>query len=153
MRSSPRSRPSRKSAAEALLVAAALGDEELAALAFEIAPLADEDGRDVELLRDDAEVTAQRRANPLDDRPFVRHLVERRVERLGAFAGDVPEQVRLRLDVRVERALLHAERPGQVADGRAVVALLGEEAGGGAGQLGAAGGDTISLTIVRSQRR
>ena len=40
--------------AEALLVAAALGDEAVAALALEVAPLADEDGRDVELLRDDA---------------------------------------------------------------------------------------------------
>ena len=42
--------------AEALLVAAALGDEGVAALALEVAPLADEDGRDVELLGDDAEV-------------------------------------------------------------------------------------------------
>ena len=37
--------------ADALLVAAALGEELLAALAFEVAPLADEHGRDVELLR------------------------------------------------------------------------------------------------------
>jgi hypothetical protein len=55
------------------------------------------------------------------------------VEGLGALGGDLPEQVRLPLDVRVERALLDAERLGEVADGGAVVALLGEEAGGGPG--------------------
>jgi hypothetical protein len=54
------------------------------------------------------------------------------VEGLGALARDRPEQVFLRLDVRVERALLQAECVGEVADGRAVVALLGEEPGGGA---------------------
>jgi hypothetical protein len=141
-----------KERAEALLVAAALGDEEVATLALEISPLADEDGGDVELLRDDAEMAAERRADPLDDRPVVGNLVEGRVKRLGALARDVPEEVGLRLDVRVERALLDAERLGEIADGRAVVALLGEEPGGGAGQLGAAGGDTITLTIVRSRR-
>ena len=76
---------------------------------------------------------AQRGADPLDDRPFVGHRVERGVERLGALARDLPEQVGLRLDVRVERALLHAERLGEVADRGAVVALLREEPGGGAG--------------------
>ncbi len=55
------------------------------------------------------------------------------MEGLGTLARDLPEQVGLRLDVRVERALLDAERLGEVADGRAVVALLGEEPGGGAG--------------------
>jgi hypothetical protein len=55
------------------------------------------------------------------------------VERLGALAGDLPEQVDLRLDVGVEGALLDAERLGEVADRGAVVALLGKEAGGGAG--------------------
>jgi len=74
------------------------------------------------------------------------------VERLGALARNVPEEVGLRLDVRVERTLLDAECLGKVADGGAVIALLGEEPGGGAGQLGAAGGDTITLTIVRSRR-
>jgi len=73
------------------------------------------------------------------------------VEGIRALARDLPEQVGLRLDVRVERPLLDAERLGEVADGGAVVALLREEPGGGAGQLGLAGGDTISLTIVRSQ--
>src|SRR5213083_1310061 len=55
-----------KERAEALFIAAALGDEEVTALAFEIPPFADEDGRDVELLCDDAEVTTERCANPLD---------------------------------------------------------------------------------------
>ena len=104
-----------------------------AALAFEVPPLADEDRRDVELLGDDAEMSAQRRPDSLHDRPLVRHLVEREMERLGALAGDVPEQVGFRLDVRVQRALLDAERFGEIAHGRAVVALLGEEPGGGAG--------------------
>ena len=119
--------------AEPLLVAAALGDELLAPLALEVAPLAHEDGRDVELLGDDAQVRAQRGPDPLDHRPLVRHRVERGVERGRALARDLPEQVGLRLDVRVERALLHAHRLGEVADRRAVVALLREEAGGGAG--------------------
>jgi len=52
---------------------------------------------------------------------------------LGTLDCDLPEEVRLRLDVRVERALLDAERLGEVADGGAVIALLGEEPGGGAG--------------------
>jgi hypothetical protein len=55
------------------------------------------------------------------------------MERLGALARDVPEQVGLRFDVRIERALLDAERLGKIADGSAVVALLGEEPGGGSG--------------------
>jgi hypothetical protein len=71
---------------------------------------------------------------------------------LGALAADLPEQVGLRLDVRVERALLDAEGVREVADRGAVVALLCEEARGGAGQLGSAGSDTITLTIVRSRR-
>jgi hypothetical protein len=75
------------------------------------------------------------------------------VKCLGALAGDVPEQVGLRLDVGVERPFLEPERLREVADGRAVIALLGEEPGGGSGQLGLAGGDTITLTIVRSRRR
>jgi hypothetical protein len=45
----------------------------------------------------------------------------------------LPEQIRLRLDVRVQGALLDPERLGEVADRGAVVAALGEEAGGGAG--------------------
>ena len=119
--------------AEPLLVAAPLGDELLAPLALEIAPLAHEDGRDVELLGHDAKVRAQRGADPLDDRPLLRHRVERGVEGGGALARDLPEQVGLRLDVRVHRALLDAHRLGEVADRGAVVALLREEAGGGTG--------------------
>jgi hypothetical protein len=55
------------------------------------------------------------------------------MERLSALARNVPKQVRLRLDVGVERPLLDAERLGEIADGGAVVALLGEEPGGGSG--------------------
>jgi hypothetical protein len=55
------------------------------------------------------------------------------VESLGALDRDLPKEVRLRVDVRVERALLDAEGLCEVADGGAVVALLGEEPGGGAG--------------------
>jgi hypothetical protein len=55
------------------------------------------------------------------------------MERLGALPRDVPKEVGLRLDVRVERPLLDAERPGEIADRRAVVALLGEEPGSGSG--------------------
>jgi ring-1,2-phenylacetyl-CoA epoxidase subunit PaaA len=136
--------------ADAFLVAAALREETVATLALEIAPLANEDGRHVELPGDDAQVAAQRCADPLDDRPVVGHFVERGMERLGALARDLPEKVGLRFDVRVEGALLDAERLCEIADRGAVVALLGEEPCGGAGQLGAAGGDTITLTIVRS---
>ena len=80
----------------------------------------------------------ERGPDPLDDRALVGHLVERPVKRLGALAADLPEEIGLRLDVGVQGALLHAEGPGEVADRGAVVALLGEEAGGGAGQLGSA---------------
>jgi hypothetical protein len=38
------------------------------------------------------------------------------VEGLGALDRDLPEEVRLRVDVRVERALLDAESVGEVAD-------------------------------------
>jgi hypothetical protein len=55
------------------------------------------------------------------------------VKGVGAFPRDLPEQVCLPLDVRVERALLDAERLGEVADRGAVIALLGEEPGGGPG--------------------
>ena len=76
---------------------------------------------------------AQREADFLDRRRIVRDGVERGVECRGAVASDLPEQVGLRLDVRVERALLDAHRLGEVADRCAVVALLREEAGGGTG--------------------
>jgi hypothetical protein len=52
--------------------------------------------------------------------------------------------------VRVERALLHAERVGDVADRGAVVALLGEETGGLGGELlPARRANLVTLTIVR----
>src|SRR6185369_12990278 len=64
---------------------------------------------------------------------------------------NVPEEVCLRRDVGVQRALLEPERLREVADGRAVIALLGEEPGRGARQLGLSGGDTLTLTIVRKE--
>src|SRR5919201_2119808 len=79
---------------------------------------------------------AQGEADLLGRAELLGNRVERGVERLGALPGHVPEEVRLRLDVRVERALLHAHRLGEVADRRAVVALLCEEPGGLARQLG-----------------
>jgi hypothetical protein len=78
-------------------------------------------------------VRTERGADPLDDRAVVGDGVECAVERLRPFARDLPQEVGLRLDVRVERPLLDAERLGEVADRGAVVALLGEEPGGGAG--------------------
>jgi hypothetical protein len=74
----------------------------------------------------------KRCADPLDDRAFVRDRVECAVERRRAFLRHLPEEVGLRLDVRVERALLEPERVGEIADRRPVVALLGEEPGCGA---------------------
>jgi hypothetical protein len=55
------------------------------------------------------------------------------VEGERAFVRDVPEEVGLRLDVGVERALLDAQGIREVADRRAVVALFGKEPGGSAG--------------------
>ena len=77
--------------------------------------------------------------------------VQRGVEGGRTVHQRVEEQVLLRGDVRVERALLDAERLGEVADRGAVVALLGEEAGGLARQLRAACGHATvgRLTIVR----
>jgi hypothetical protein len=84
-------------------------------------------------LGDDTEMPAKCSADALYDRPLVGHVVEREMERLGALARDVPEQVGLRLDVRVERPFLDAERLSEIADRRAVIALLGEEPSGGPG--------------------
>src|SRR5262245_10350022 len=116
--------------AETLLVAAPLGEELGRAVALEVAPLADEDGRDVELLGYDTQVRAQREPDPLARRQVVGHRVEGGVERLGALAHRLVQQVLLRLDVRVERALLNTQRLREVADRGAVVAALGEEPGG-----------------------
>ena len=58
--------------------------------------------------------------------------VERRVEGGRSLLGDLPEQVFLRVDVVVERRLLDAQLGREVGQGRALVAPLGEEAGGDA---------------------
>ena len=121
--------------ADPLLVAAALGDEALAPLAAQVAPLPDEDRRHVELAGDHREVPAQREPDPLGGGRVLGHRVERGMERLGALAGDVPEEILLGVDVVVERRLLHAERFGQVGERRPLVAALGEEARGGPRQL------------------
>ena len=136
--------------ADALLVAAALGDELLAALVVEVPPLLHEDGRDLELVGHDAQVRAQREADLLRRRQLLGDRVERPVEGLGALPHRLVEEVLLALDVGVERALLDADRVGEGADRRAVVALLGEEAGGLARKLlAAAHGSLPILTIVR----
>src|SRR5207302_5827267 len=119
--------------AESLLVTATLRDELLAPLAVEVAPLSHEDGRDIELLGNDAKMGTQRGLDPIHDRSLVRNRVERRVERGRAFARDLPEQVGLRLDVCVERALLDSEGLREITDRGAVIALLREETGGSAG--------------------
>jgi hypothetical protein len=74
-------------------------------------------------------VGAEGEADALRRRQVLVDRVEGGVERVGPFAHGRVEQVLLRRDVRVERALLHAHRLGQVADGRPVVAPLREEAG------------------------
>ena len=51
--------------ANPFLVAVALRDEAVAALSLEVAPLAHEDGRDVELAGDDGEMRPQRQADAL----------------------------------------------------------------------------------------
>ena len=124
--------------ADPFLVAVPLGDEPVATVAVQVAPFLDEHGGDVQLLGDHAEVAAQREANLLDRRCVLRDRVQSCVEGGRAVHQRVEEQVFFRLDVRVQRALLDAERPGEVADRGSVVALLGEEAGGLARQLRAA---------------
>src|SRR5439155_2213890 len=111
-----------------LLVAAALAEDLVAALAFEVAPLLDEDGGDVELVGDDTKMRAQGEADLLGRRELVRDRVEAGMEGARALAHRLVEQVLLRGDVRVERALLDAERVGDLADRRAVVALLRKQA-------------------------
>jgi len=71
------------------------------------------------------------------------------VERRSALPHRLEEEILLRVDPRVDGRLLDAERLGEVADRRPVVAALREEPGGLACELGAAGGDRLSLTIVR----
>jgi hypothetical protein len=115
---------------EALLVPPPLGEELLGTLAVEVAPFADEDGGDVELLRDDAQVRAERKPDAGEDGKVVGDVVEGGMEGLRALAHRFVEEVLLGIDVRVERALLDAERLREVADRGAVVAALGEEARG-----------------------
>jgi hypothetical protein len=73
------------------------------------------------------------------------------VEGARPIAHRLVEELLLALDVGVERSLLYAERVGEVADRRAVVALLCEEAGSVAGKLLAArrSGNLLTLTSVR----
>ena len=78
---------------------------------------------------------AQREPDPLRRADVVGHSVERRVEGGRSVPRDVPEQIGLRVDVGVERALLDAHRLGEVADRGAVVTLLREEPGGLAREL------------------
>jgi len=64
----------------------------------------------------------------------VRQRVQRGVEGRRPGQGDVGEQVGLVADMRVQRALLDAQRGREVVDRRAVVAALREHAGGLRGQ-------------------
>ena len=122
----------------ALLVASALDDEGFAPLAPEVPPLAHEHGRHVELSRNHRQVRTESESDAFRGRRRRRDGVEGCVERVGALAGDRPEQVLLRRDVVVERRLLHTERVGQVGERRALVPALGEEPGGDPGELLAA---------------
>src|SRR5918992_2130057 len=119
--------------APALLVAAPLGEDLVAALALEVAPLAHEDRGHVELLRDDAQVRTQREADLLRRRQPLVDRVQCAEEGVGPLAHRHVQQLLLRDDVPVDGALLDAHRLGQVADRGAVVTALGEEAGGLAG--------------------
>src|SRR6266516_3357087 len=67
----------------------------------------------------------------------------------GAFGHRLVEQVLLRADVRVERALLHAHRLGEVADRGAVVTLLGEQSRRLAGQFVSARGHCFECSAER----
>ena len=78
---------------------------------------------------------AQREPDLLCRPQLVGDLVERSVEGGCTVPRDLPQEVGLRLDVRVQRALLDAHRFGEIADRGAVVALLGEEPRGLPGEL------------------
>jgi ring-1,2-phenylacetyl-CoA epoxidase subunit PaaA len=72
------------------------------------------------------------------------------MERLGSVAHRLVEELLLARRVRVERPLLDAERLGDVADRGAVIALLGEKAGGVTRELlPASSANLRSLTTVR----
>src|SRR5215211_64290 len=132
-----------------LFVAAALRQELERALALEVAPLAGEYGRDVQLLGHHPQVGAEREPDPLGHRCALRNGVQRGVERLRAFPCRLVQEILLGVDVRVERALLDPHRLGQVADRGAVVALFREQAGGSSCQLGTSRHGKLTLTIVR----
>src|SRR5262249_45095384 len=134
------------------LVAPALGDDLLPILLVEVAPLAGEDGRHLELLGDHAEVAAKREADALDRRQVVRDLVECGMERVRALAHRHEEELLLRPDQRVERALLDAEGPGERVHRRAVVAALGEELGGLARQLGTPRGHSCRVSAAAARK-
>src|SRR6266540_3939442 len=141
--------PFAEEGSDALLVAAALAEDLLAPVALQVAPLLHEDGRDVELVCHDSEVRAKRQLDLLGDRKVLRDRVQPRVEGPRALEHRLVEQVLLRGDVRVERAFLDAERPGDLADRRAVVALLGEQPRRLPRQLVSPGRHGGTLTTVR----
>src|SRR5262249_47582350 len=106
-----------------------------APVTVEIAPLAHPHRRHVELVGDDPEVRPEREPDLLGRGQLIRDRVERTVEGDGTLAQCLVEQVLLRVDVGVDRALLYTHRLGQVADRGAVVPLLGEQPRGLARQL------------------
>ena len=113
--------------APALLVTPPLGDDLVAVLALEVAPLAREHGRDVELLGDDTKMTAQRVPHAVGSRRILGHRVERRVERIRSLAHRLEQELLLRAGQRVERALLHAERLRERIHRRPVEPALREQ--------------------------
>jgi hypothetical protein len=84
-------------------------------------------------------VQAEREPDLLDRAQLVRDCVEPGVESARSLGHRLVEQVLLRVDVGVQRALLHPQRLRDLADRRAVIALLREEARGLASQLVATG--------------
>jgi hypothetical protein len=69
---------------------------------------------------------AQGETKLFDRRELVRDLVQSGMECRRADPHRLVQEVFFPLDVRVERALLHAKGLGDVADRRTVIALLGE---------------------------
>src|SRR6266550_5979324 len=121
-----------------LFIPPPFGDDLLAALALEVAPLLDEDCRDVQLVGDDLQVRTESQPDLLRRRRLFRDRVEPGVEGASAFGHRLVEEVLLRVDVRVEGAFLDPHRLGEITDRSAVVALRGEEPCRLARQLGAA---------------
>ena len=134
VRRPPDSTPSRNSAAPALLVPPPLGDDLVAVLALEVAPLPREDGRNVELLGDDPKVSAQRDQNTLDGRAVLGNRVQGGVKRARALTHRLVQELLLGPGERVERALLDAERLRERIHRRPVEPSLREEPCSLAGQ-------------------